>query len=68
LLYESKNVVAGNDIFNPTIDIKSKQVQQFFTNKKTISESTIEIRDNKIVSYTIHSNHQDIKAICTSKV
>jgi urea transporter/murein DD-endopeptidase MepM/ murein hydrolase activator NlpD len=67
LLYETKNSVIGNDIFNPSINIKSKQVQQFFTNKKTIAESSIEVRDNKIGSFSIHSNHQDIKAICTPK-
>jgi hypothetical protein len=67
LFYESKNTVTGNDIFNASITINSRQVQRVLARERTIANNVIEISDNNISSFSFQSNHELIKAICSIK-
>jgi len=67
LHYESKTQTSGNELFNPSISIRSKQMMEFLTIKKLISESGIEIKDNEIISFNIEVNNKLIKAECSKR-
>ena len=67
LYYESTIETVSSDFLNAAIQIKSKQVFQFLSIKKIIQQSAIEIKENRIFSFTFHKNNQQIKALCTPK-
>lgn len=67
LFYESENFTSGNDFFDENITINSRQITQFLTTRKLISKSTVQIKDNKITSFTMVRNHKTIEATCLQK-
>jgi hypothetical protein len=64
LLYESVNTVTSTDFLNESITIKSKQVLQFLSFKRTINQFVIEVSEHKIASFSFQKNNQQIKAVC----
>ena len=67
LHYESTTDSVSSDFLNTAIKINSKQVLQFLTIKKTMHQSVIEIKDNRIHSFSFQKNQQKIKVLCTPK-
>ncbi len=67
LCYESLNTVVSTDIMGTTVTITSKQTVAFLSIQKITNEFVIDIRDNKINSFTFQKNNQSIKAVCTQK-
>ena len=67
LYYESSIETVSSDFLNAAIQINSKQVFQFLSIKKIIQQSAIEIKEDRIFTYTFHKNNQQIKALCTPK-
>lgn len=67
LHYESKNISSGNDIFCSAITINSKQSLQFLHTSQLKAEGTIEVTDNRIVSFSFIKNSKTIKVTCISK-
>jgi hypothetical protein len=67
LFYESENFASGNDFFGENMTINSRQTTQFLTTRKIVSESTVQIKDNKVASFTMVRNHKTIEAICLQK-
>ena len=67
LYYESSIETVSSDFLNAAIQINSKQVFQFLSLKKIIQQSAIEIKEDRIFTFTFHKNNQQIKALCTPK-
>lgn len=67
LLFESENKVKSQDIFNTDIVVQSKQIKQTLSIKKGVSTSIINIKEDKIVSFSYTSKNKTIKASCLQK-
>ncbi len=67
LYFQSENKIVSQDIINTSILISSKQVKKTLNFHKVISTSNIEIKENKIVSFSFQTNNKIIKSICLQK-
>lgn len=64
LSYESKNIAISNDFLHPSFQINSKQHLQFLNINTTINESSINIVDDRITSFSFTNNKKQIMVLC----
>ncbi len=67
LHYESINKISSSGFFSSSVTIKSKQILQFFSYRKNVNQSVIEVNEGKIISFSFQKNKQEIKAQCISE-
>ncbi len=67
LAYESNNEVVLNNFLESNIIIRSKQILEFLSIKKTTHQFVVEINESRISSFTFQKDNKQIKAVCTPK-
>ncbi len=67
LHYESENKVAAGGFFDTAITVCSRQTLQYLAFRKFTMESVIEIKEQKIISFTFLKNRKKTEVTCLPK-